>query len=297
MATITRVLAGEQASIDDVNQLIDLLEGTSGYALNFLLRCLAATDFKIRLVDNAGARSFIVQDSDGVTVASINSNGDLTITGAFTPASLIIPGATSPSPTVNGQIIVDSDSSDGSFVIRINGVNYTYTSTTLDTWEHIDTQTLTGTAASVSFQSINSAYTAFRLTAYIENDGNAKSVYIRLNNDSGGNYDYVYVEGEGALGTAAAAAQAEFSMWPTTTLAASESGLIEALIMKPTTAQEAHAHIRATVLGGATVPSVFVTSGTWQNVADLISRIDVVAATNNFAANTRVILEGSKRTT
>ena len=63
--TITRVTAGSQASIDDLNQLIELLEGTSGYELAFLLRCIASSDFTIRLADAAGAREFIIQDSGG----------------------------------------------------------------------------------------------------------------------------------------------------------------------------------------------------------------------------------------
>jgi hypothetical protein len=32
----------------------------------------------------------------------------------------------------------------------------------------------------------------------------------------------------------------------------------------------------------------------WRNTADLISRIDLVASTSTFAANTRVTLEGMK---
>lgn len=109
MATITRVTAGEEASIDDLNQLIELLEGTTGYSLDFLLRALTATDFKIRLADAAGARKFIIQDSAGVTVASIDSDGfitgvDLSITGAFT-----LPAATGPSQTAEGSVVWDSD--------------------------------------------------------------------------------------------------------------------------------------------------------------------------------------------
>lgn len=108
MPTITRVSTGN-ASIDDVNQLIDLLEGTSGYELAFLLRCIASSDFTVRLADAAGARSFIIQDSAGVQVASINSDGDITISGAFTPATLNIPTATGPSQTADGRIVWDSD--------------------------------------------------------------------------------------------------------------------------------------------------------------------------------------------
>jgi hypothetical protein len=162
------------------------------------------------------------------------------------------------------------------------------------TWEHIDTQTLTGTAASVSFQSISTAYRAFRLTAYIENDANAKRVYLRLNNDSGSNYDYQYHRATGATNdSSVATGQAQIDC-AGLDMAASESGLLSILIVKPSAAQEALVQLTFTLLSGATAPSVYQTVGTWQNVADLISRIDLLANTNNFAASTRVTLEGSR---
>jgi hypothetical protein len=107
--TITRVAEGHQASIDDLNQLIDLLEGTSGFTLAFLLRCLAASDFKIRLADNAGARKFIIQDSDGVTVASIDSDGNLVAAGLSLTGAFILPQGTAPVQTAEGSVAWDTD--------------------------------------------------------------------------------------------------------------------------------------------------------------------------------------------
>lgn len=107
---ITRVAAGNNASIDDLNQLIDLLEGTSSsYTLAFLLRCLTGSDFTIRLADAAGARSFIIQDSAASQVASIDSDGNLMISGLFTPGTLKIPVGTTPSQTTEGYAVWDSD--------------------------------------------------------------------------------------------------------------------------------------------------------------------------------------------
>jgi hypothetical protein len=107
--TITRVTAGSQASIDDLNQLIELLEGTSGYELAFLLRCIASSDFTIRLADAAGAREFIIQDSGGNSVATIDSDGNMALSGTFNPGVLIAPVTTSPSQTTEGSIAWDSD--------------------------------------------------------------------------------------------------------------------------------------------------------------------------------------------
>lgn len=109
MPTITRVTAGSQASIDDLNQLIELLEGTSGYELAFLLRCLAGSDFKIRLSDASGTREFIIQDSAGVSVATIDSDGNMSVNGSFAPGTIVLPTATSPSQTTEGAAAWDSD--------------------------------------------------------------------------------------------------------------------------------------------------------------------------------------------
>lgn len=106
---ITRVTAGSQASIDDLNQLIELLEGTSGYELAFLLRCLAGSDFKIRLSDASGTREFIIQDSAGVSVATIDSDGNMMINGSFAPGTIVLPTATGPSQTTEGAAVWDSD--------------------------------------------------------------------------------------------------------------------------------------------------------------------------------------------
>jgi len=122
--SLTRVTALEQASIDDLNQIIDLLEGTSGFDTAFLLRCLAGSDFKIRLADAAGARRFEIQDSAGVAQAYIDSDGNLTVLGSFTPGSLILPGATSPSLTTNNQVAVDTD--DVNLKVRIGGTDRSF---------------------------------------------------------------------------------------------------------------------------------------------------------------------------
>ena len=121
---LTRVTALEEASVDDLNQLIDALEGTAGFEVAYLLKSLAASDFKVRLADAAGARRFEIQDSAGTAQAYVDSDGNLTILGSFTPGSLVLPGATSPSLTTNNQVSVDTD--DATLMVRIGGSNYTF---------------------------------------------------------------------------------------------------------------------------------------------------------------------------
>ena len=150
-------------------------------------------------------------------------------------------------------------------------------------WLHIDTQVLSGTAASVSFASIAADYVQFRLTFYIENDANAKQYYLRFNNDATGTYDYT-----------GAAAQTQMLLNIVGNIAASESAFGTLHISKPAAGLEALVWGESVILTTATTPSVEHTSGTWQNVAALISRIDIIANANNFASGTRMVLEGNR---
>lgn len=108
--SMTRVTAGNEASIDDLNQIIDLLQGTSGFTEAFLLRCATSSDFKVRLSDASGARRFEIQDSAGVAQAYVDSDGNLTILGALSiGGGLVLPTSTSPSQTTEGSAAWDSD--------------------------------------------------------------------------------------------------------------------------------------------------------------------------------------------
>lgn len=106
---ITRVVADTTALAADVNKFADYLEGTSGYEVAYMLRVLAANDFIIRLSDAAGARKLIIQDSAGVQVASIDSDGNLTAANVVSSGALIIPASTTPAQTTDASIAWDSD--------------------------------------------------------------------------------------------------------------------------------------------------------------------------------------------
>lgn len=158
-------------------------------------------------------------------------------------------------------------------------------------WNLIDTQVLSTTAASVSFQGIPSWYRAFRLTIYVVNDTNAKNVQIRLNNDSGNNYTYQYVAGNGAtVNGALTSSQAQFLLTLPTTIDASGFAKFDVSIAKPLAATPAFVSWFSNVRAASTIASV---GGSWNNTADLISRIDVIAGADNFAAGTTVMLEGA----
>lgn len=160
-------------------------------------------------------------------------------------------------------------------------------------WEEIETVTLGSAAASVSFTTGLTAYKFFRLTVFIKNDANAKTASIRLNNDGGTTYARQYL-----------AAQS------TTVLGARSTGQTSALLNVVGGDIDANSYLSASVLiakpsasvkGQLTIhsgydPAALMTMELWgvewNNTADLISRIDVIASSNNFAAGTSVLLEG-----
>jgi hypothetical protein len=107
--SLTRVVEGEKSEASDLNQYADHLEGAVGSTLAYFLRTADGEDFTIRLSDAAGQRKVIIQDSAGTEVATIDSDGNLVISGTFTSASLTLTSEASPTPTTEGLIKWDSD--------------------------------------------------------------------------------------------------------------------------------------------------------------------------------------------
>ena len=79
---ITRAVANATATSAQFNEIIDHLEGASGSTLAYFLRVLGSNNFTIRLPDAGGTQEFRIQDSAGVTVGSIDSDGNVAFIGA-----------------------------------------------------------------------------------------------------------------------------------------------------------------------------------------------------------------------
>jgi hypothetical protein len=66
------------------------------------------------------------------------------------------------------------------------------------TYEPIATQTLASAAASITFSSISSAYTDLRLVIVLKaTSGNTSNLNLVLNSDTGTNYSYTTLRGDG----------------------------------------------------------------------------------------------------
>lgn len=106
---LSQFAAGATLAAADLNAIIDMLQGASGSTDAFLFRSSTGNDFIIRLSDAAGARQVTIQDSAGVEVAAIDSDGNLSISGTFTPTTQLLPTAAAPSQTAEGSAVWDSD--------------------------------------------------------------------------------------------------------------------------------------------------------------------------------------------
>lgn len=167
-------------------------------------------------------------------------------------------------------------------------------------WEHIDTQVLATAAASISFTGISSAYRFFHLFAHIQNDATVKQFRVRLNNDAAGNYEATTdgVDSTGVAVNTVRNADTGFVVMGATLqdMAASESAVFSALFSKPAAAFEGLWRSDVVRLISATAPALVTLHASWENVADLINRVDLVADAGNFAADTRVSLFGLRVT-
>ena len=156
---------------------------------------------------------------------------------------------------------------------------------------------LASAAASVSFASIPAQYVMFRLRCEIINDASAKTIDLRLNNDSGVNYDTQQINVSNVTVTGGRSTGRTSMYVNYSNLAASELGTVDFVIAKPIAG--AAGLILASVVNTTTAALDLVLDACiWNNTAALINRIDVVAAaaagTGNFAAGSIFILEGSK---
>lgn len=157
------------------------------------------------------------------------------------------------------------------------------------TWELIEQIDLAAPASSIVLDEGLDGYAFYRLTVYVANDANSKSVFLRFNNDSGANYAQQYVlAASTTVSGARVTGQSQLALQGAT-LAASEEASLVALIAKPSATQPAQVVLQSGVNAS---PALALAGGEWDNVADLISRIDVLASSNNLAAGTSLMLEG-----
>lgn len=159
--------------------------------------------------------------------------------------------------------------------------------------EEIATVTLAAPAAAVTFSGIDTAFRMFQLTGTVVKDGTGGFVNVRVNSDSGSNYDRQRLVGTST--TVAASRVSGGTAWELASLGidANQSGTFEAFISKQAASAPAMA-----VWSEVVVPSAGISTGNyglrWNNTADLINAIAVLASAGDFAANTQITLNGDR---
>lgn len=164
-------------------------------------------------------------------------------------------------------------------------------------FELISDTTLTSAAASIS-ASVSTDYRRFRLTLYVLKDATAGEALIRFNADSGANYTWQLAY---ASATTAASSRVTGSAYIPATggqfnIAASSPALCTVEVEKPLASTPARTVGSTSLFADLTTDAVALTevSGEWSNTADLISSVAIVASAGNFAAGTRLLVEGAQ---
>lgn len=101
-ADFSRILGSHMRSIKEH------LEGAVGSTAPWHLR-QSAGNFQVTLPDAAGATQLRVNDSGGVDVFHVDSDGNIVAAGGLTQGSLILPLSATPAQTAEGSIVWDSD--------------------------------------------------------------------------------------------------------------------------------------------------------------------------------------------
>jgi hypothetical protein len=165
----------------------------------------------------------------------------------------------------------------------------TQTPTTPSPLKHIAVQVLAAPAASVSFSGIDTKYRILILESFVINDANAKDVYVRLNGDAGAaQYNQQAIQASSTTISGSRDALTRFQPH-LTSMSASQLMEFAAIVVKSTASTKGQILISE---GHDTSPLLNLVGGQWENTAALMTRMDVLAASNNFAANSAFGLYG-----
>jgi len=160
----------------------------------------------------------------------------------------------------------------------------------------ISTQTLTGTATTVTFSDIPGTYTDLVLTVSGRTDAAAIfDIWFSFNLDSGANYSQMSLIGNSASASSASlTGQSTISAYyslPGTTATANTFGSVIVTIPNYTAARAKTVSIESVSENNGTTAYQSLVAGLWNNTAAVTS-ISVQAYTGNFIAGTTMSLYG-----
>jgi len=157
----------------------------------------------------------------------------------------------------------------------------------------IEDRVLGAAAPSVVFNTGLTDFTRFRLTVFVVKDGTNGALQLRFNGDSGANYASQLVAASASSPSGSRSTGATVFAPLSGVMAANTPTFVTLDIQKPQASDPA----RITNEGAWGSDITYVAKvGEWNNTADLISSITILSAAGNFAAGTRIVLEGAPGT-
>lgn len=164
---------------------------------------------------------------------------------------------------------------------------------TLLEMELIATATLGAPATGITVGGISTDYRMFEMVGWTLKDANTGQYQIRFNNDGGSNYNYELVNAANTSFGATQRTAAYTGILNSPGSDASTAGAIVATFSKPITSVRAGLVALWSYITSAAIVAE-LTGGDWMNTADQITRVDLLAISNNLATGSTITLGGAR---
>lgn len=160
----------------------------------------------------------------------------------------------------------------------------------LSSYESIATANGTGSSGTITFSSIPSTFKHLQVR-FIANSGSGTNVNMRFNSDSGTNYTYHSLDGDGATAAASGAITRTSTFCGYMTASQYGVSVTDILDYGSTTKNKTVRTFHGSDANGS--GSVMVRSGVWLNT-NAITTIEIIAAAGNFTTASTFALYGIK---
>jgi hypothetical protein len=184
-----------------------------------------------------------------------------------------------------------------SFTAGTGNVMFTPIQTSPYAYELLETVTLGGSQASVTFSNLNATYGSeyqhlqLRIVGKTDRDATNDNVIMRFNGDGGANYSFHHLRGSsGSVSSGAGANETKI----VSRAIGGNNGNFGAVVIDILDAFETNKHKTTRSLGGYATDIVELGSGSWRNTAALTSILLDQDVGSNFLTGSRFSLYGIK---
>ena len=228
----------------------------------------------------------------GVTYTALSTPGSITATGAASP--ITVTGLTS-GTEYTFQVKAGNSLGDSAYSAASNSV----TPVQPTAFESIATATGTGSSGTITFSSIPSTYQHLQIRILGRTSSTSRAGLIRFNSDTGSNYAYHELTGNGSTAGASGGASAtEFTgVWVASSSEATNVHGVSIIDIHDYASTTKNKTTRAfsgmNNNGTATTERIYLFSGLWINT-NAINSISIVAGSGNWTTSSTFALYGIK---